>query len=82
MKHPRIYSCLVIICLLAGPTTVRSQSCTTGIVDERVADFLKKLGPVQMPAQIEKLRNDGPKSTRNCLKTVSKESKSQRITLK
>lgn len=66
MKHPGIYSYLVVISLLAGPITVRSQSCTTGSVDERVADFLKKLGPAQTPAQIkassiEKLRNDGPR---------------------
>ena len=66
MKPSRIYSYLIIVSLLAGPTTVLSQSCATGTVDERVADFLKKLGPAPTPAQLktismEKLRNDGPK---------------------
>jgi acetyl esterase len=64
MKPSRIYNYLVIICLLTGPTTVRSQSCATGSVDERVAGFLKKMGPEQTPAQLktismDKLRNDG-----------------------
>jgi acetyl esterase len=66
MKPTRIYSYLIIIHLLASSTMVRSQSCSTGNVDERVAGFLKKAGPAQTATQIktiprDKLKNGGPK---------------------
>src|SRR6267378_6356636 len=53
--------------LLSGllPITAHPQSCATGKVDERVAAFLKSLGPEQTLAQIkassiEQLKNAGP----------------------
>lgn len=57
---------LVFTFLFAGLSfTALPQSCSTGQVDERVADFLKKSGPEQTFAQIktapiEQFRNDGP----------------------
>ncbi len=67
MGHPIIpHAQLVFTFLFASllPLPVLSQSCSTGKVDERVADFLKKRGPDQTLAQInaapiEQFRNNG-----------------------
>ncbi len=71
MKHPRIFTNLVLICFLSGliSFTVYSQSCSTGMVDERVTAFLKRSGPEKTilqikSASIEQLRSDGPKDFR------------------
>ena len=63
----RIFSAKLTILFALGllPFTAVPQSCSTGVVDERVADFLKKRGPEKTLAQIktgaiEQLINDGP----------------------
>src|SRR5687767_5067930 len=69
MNHHKIISIRLILTLsfvLFFSSIVSAQSCTTGKVDERVAAFLKQLGPepslVQLKAMpIDKLKNDGPR---------------------
>jgi acetyl esterase len=56
---------LTTLLLIALPGMVVSQTCTTGKLDERVATFLKALGPEQTldqlrAASIEKIRQAGP----------------------
>jgi acetyl esterase len=67
MTHPKIsYASLAFAFYFIAlvPVAVRSQSCATGKVDDRVADFLKKKGPDKTLAQlkaspIEQFKNNG-----------------------
>lgn len=68
MKTSRIVSRSLAVLFLAfilRPVTGLAQTCVTGKIDERVAAYLKKLGPEPSLTQIratpiEKLRNEGP----------------------
>ncbi len=67
MNLPRTSSGFVCSFLFAAflPLVALPQTCSTGKMDERVADFLKKAGPDQTFAQIkmtpiEQFRSDGP----------------------
>ena len=69
MDIPRILRTRLILPFLFAvhlPFPALPQSCSTGTVDERVADFLKKAGPEQTFAQIktapiELFRKDAPR---------------------